>query len=551
MKQFPQFAIAIFLLLFQICAGAIPSQGHRVMIAAPTERGVDVGQKIAAKGGNVVDIAVAVQLALGVTSPYYASLGGGAFAMIRMGNATPEALDFREVAPIMTHQTFYKDKDDKAPIIGPLAIGVPGIAAGLFEMHRKYGKLKWSQLFEEAIRLANEGFPVSGEWVKLTNGSKKDFNPAGLKYFFKSNGDSYKPGEILKQPQLGNALKLLRDKGPKAFYEGEIGKDIEQTIKGKGVLAMSDLKNYKTRWLNPLQKDYNGYSVYMMPPPSSSGVVTSSLITLMQQLQMDKQVPLSVEEYHLIGEMFKVAFRGRTQLGDPEFTQNPISMLTGDDYLKPLGAKIKNNKVLSLAPLDDQNEPKESKETTNFTVMDADGNTVVLTSTLNGNYGSRVVSNKYGIAMNNEMDDFTTVLGRPNMFGLVQGRANLVQAGKRPLSSMSPTIITKDNKTVMGVGASGGPTIITSVFQTWYRVLVSKLDIDRAMQAPRVHQQFAPNILFLDYNNFPADTKKGLEKIGHKVDNGSTGKVNGIFLNDQGILEAAFDSRGEGGAGGI
>jgi gamma-glutamyltranspeptidase/glutathione hydrolase len=271
----------------------------------------------------------------------------------------------------------------------------------------------------------------------------------------------------------------------------------------------------------------------------------------MQQLQMDKQIPLSVEEYHLIGEMFKVAFRGRTQLGDPEFTQNPISMLTGEDYLKPLGAKIKNNKVFSLAPLDDQSEPKESQETTNFTVMDADGNTVVLTSTLNGNYGSRVVSNKYGIAMNNEMDDFTTVLGRPNMFGLVQGRANLVQAGKRPLSSMSPTIITKDNKTVMGVGASGGPTIITSVFQTWYRVLVSKLDIDRAMQAPRVHQQFAPNILFLDYNNFPADTKKGLEKIGHKTDHGSTGKVNGIFLNDQGILEGAFDSRGEGGAGGI
>lgn len=543
--------LSFFIVLTSPYAHGIPSQGHKIMVSAPTERGIEVGQKISQKGGNVVDVAVAVQLALAVTSPYYASIGGGGFAMIRMGNSQPQALDFRETAPIMTHSSFYKDKEDTAPTIGHLAIGTPGIMAGLEEMHKKYGKLKWSQLFDEAIRFAQDGFPVSGEWVRITTNAKNDFNPAGIKFFFKSNGEAYLPGEILRQPQLATALKILRDKGSKAFYDGDIAKDIVQTSHSKGVIALTDLKNYKVRWLNPLEKTFMGYAFYMMPPPSSSGVVTSSILSLLEQLNVAKLTPLSTEEYHYLAEILKVSFRGRTLLGDPEFVQNPISMLTSESYLKPLGEKIRANKVITLSPLNDDDLKKESKETTNFTVMDSQGNTVVLTSTLNGEYGSKVVSNKYGISMNNEMDDFTTVLDRPNMFGLIQGKANLVQGGKRPLSSMSPTIILKDNKTVLGLGASGGPTIITSVFQTWYRVIVSKFDIDRAIQTPRVHQQFAPNTLFVDNNLFPADTKKGLEKLGHKVETSTTGKVNGIFLNEHGILEGAFDSRGEGGTGGI
>lgn len=544
------------LLLAYICihpsfSFAIPAQGHKMMIAAPSPRAVEVGQKIALKGGNVVDVAIAVELTLAITSPYYASLGGGGFAMVKMKDESVRALDFREAAPLLTHPNFYNDKGEKASIEGALAVGVPGMAAGIWELHQKYGKLKWTVLFEEPIRLAQQGFPVSGEWVSRTSDGKPDFNPAGHKFFFK-NGSPYKPGEILKQPQLAKALIALRDQGPKAFYNGPIGKDLIQTLKASGgVMSEADLKNYKVRWLSPMQKSFLGYTVNMMPPPSSSGVITSSLISLINMTNLLKEEPTSSQEYHLLAEIMKIAYRGRTLLGDPDFHKNPIEYLTSDNYLRPLAKKITTSRPIKLEPLSDIEFKKESSETTNFTVMDNQGHTVVMTITLNGNYGSHVVTNTYGIALNNEMDDFTTIVGRPNMFGLIQGKANQVQAGKRPLSSMSPTIIEKDKRTVLALGASGGPRIITSVFQSWYRVLASKMDIDRAIQTPRVHYQFAPDKLYIDEQQFSADTKKNLEKMGHPLESSWMGRVNGVYLHENGILDAAFDSRVEGGAGGI
>jgi gamma-glutamyltranspeptidase/glutathione hydrolase len=533
-------------------ASAVPAQGHKIMITAPSPRAVEVGQKVAKKGGNVADVAVAVELALAVTSPYYASLGGGGFAMIKMGDEGVKALDFRETAPILTHPTFYSDKPEQASTTGSLAVGIPGMAAGIWEVHQKYGKLKWAALFEEPIRLAEEGFPVSGDWVRITEDNRQDFSEAGKKYFFKAEQASYRPGEILKQPQLGKALRALRDQGPKAFYQGAIGKDLTATMKKLGgVLADADLKNYKVRWLTPLQKTYLGYNVNMMPPPSSSGVLTTSLIILAEMIGLDKDVPTSTEEYHHLGEIMKISYRGRTLLGDPDYHKNPIAYLTSTEYLKPLMEKIKSSKPMSLIPLNDTEIKKESSETTNFTVMDSSGNAIVMTVTLNGSYGSRVVTNNYGIALNNEMDDFTTNPNKPNMYGLMQGKGNLVQAGKRPLSSMSPTIIQKDGKTVLALGASGGPRIITAVFQSWYRVLANKYNIDRAIQTARIHQQFMPETLYVDELNFSADTKKNLTKIGHKVESSWMGRVNGIYLNEKGILEGAYDSRVEGGAGGI
>jgi gamma-glutamyltranspeptidase / glutathione hydrolase len=550
MKEFTLFWAVLFLI--SPSALAVPAQGHKIMITAPSPRAVEVGQKVAKKGGNVADVAVAVELALAVTSPYYASLGGGGFAMIKMGADPVKALDFREAAPILTHPTFYRDKPEHASTIGPLAVAIPGIAAGMWEVHHKYGKLKWAALFEEPIRLAEQGFPVSGDWVRITEDSKLDFNSAGKKYFFKREATPYLPGEILVQPQLGKALRLLRDQGPKAFYQGAIAKDLATTMKKLGgVLAHDDLKNYKVRWLTPMQKNYLGYTINMMPPPSSSGVITASLISLAEMIQLNKDVPTSTEEYNHLAEMMKISYRGRSLLGDPDFHKNPIAYLTSDAYLKPLAKKISTSKPMTLIPLNENVIKKESNETTNFTVMDANGNTIVMTVTLNGNYGSRVVTNTYGIALNNEMDDFTTDPEKPNMFGLIQGKGNLVQAGKRPLSSMSPTIVQKDNKTVLALGASGGPRIISSVFQTWYRVLANSYNIDRAIQTPRLHQQFAPETLYVDELNFSADTKKNLINIGHKVNSSWMGRVNGIYLNDKGILEGAFDSRVEGGAGGI
>jgi gamma-glutamyltranspeptidase / glutathione hydrolase len=546
----------IFCLFFVLLAHlntalAIPAEGHKIMVAAPTQLVIPVGQKIAQKGGNVVDVAVAVELTLAVTSPYFASLGGGGFAMVRMNQEEPVAVDFRETAPILTHPQFYKDKPEKSSIIGPLAVGIPGIPAGLWELHKKYGKLKWAQLFEDAIRLAENGFPISGDWVRDTEETKNDFNASGKKYFFK-NGQSYKPGEILRQPQLAKALKKLRDEGTKSFYGGDIGKDIVATLKKPGgVLAIQDLQNYKVRWLAPLKKDFMGHTVYMMPPPSSSGVLTTGILSLIEQTGMAQKAPASTEEAHLLAEIFKMVFRGRSLLGDPDFNKNPVAELTSEKYLKNLAKQINPRKPVQLKPLTDELLGKESNETTNFTVMDAQGNTVVMTITLNGTYGSAMVSDKYGIALNNEMDDFTTVLDKPNMYGLMQGKANDVRAGKRPLSSMSPTIVTKNNKTVVGVGGAGGPRIITGVFQSWYRVVANGYNMDRAIQTPRVHHQFLPDKLFIDDYQFSYDTQKALEKMGHKTETSWTTKVNGIHLRGDGILEGAYDSRSEGGAGGI
>jgi gamma-glutamyltranspeptidase / glutathione hydrolase len=545
------FGLFFVFVFWNLIVFAVPMEGHKVMVAAPTPQVISAGQKIFQKGGNVVDVAVAVELALAVTSPYNASLGGGGFALIRLNQQEPVAIDFRETAPILTHANFFKEKGEKASTIGALAVGIPGIASGLWEIHQKYGKLKWAQLFDEAIRLAEQGFPVSGDWVHDTNEAKNDFNSSGKKYFFK-NGQSFKPGEILRQPQLGKALRKLRDEGPKTFYTGDVGKDIIATLKKNGgVMAIQDLQNYKVRWLTPLKKDYLNHSIYMMPPPSSSGVLTSTIIGLAEKTELAKKTPTSIEETHLMAEIFKLAFRGRSLLGDPDYNQNPVEELTSTKYIKTLADQISFRKPLKLSALSDEILKKESSETTNFTVMDAQGNTVVMTITLNGTYGSAMVTDKYGIALNNQMDDFTTIPDKPNMYGLIQGKANLVQAGKRPLSSMSPTIITKDNKTVLGVGGAGGPRIITGVFQSWYRAIANGYDMDRAIQTPRIHHQFVPEIVFIDDFQFSADTQRALEKMGHKTQVSWTAKVNGIRLREDGILEGAYDSRSEGGAGGF
>lgn len=351
---------------------------------------------------------------------------------------------------------------------------------------------------------------------------------------------------------MAKALKKLRDEGVKAFYGGDIGKDIVSTLKKPGgVIAIQDLQNYKVRWLTPIKKDFMGHTVYMMPPPSSSGVITSGILGLIEKTEMNKKAPASAEESHLLAEIFKFTFRGRSLLGDPDFNKNPVAELTSETYIKNLAKQINLKKPVQLKPLTTELLGKESNETTNFTVMDAQGNTVVMTITLNGTYGSAMVSDKYGISLNNEMDDFTTILDKPNMYGLVQGKANDVRAGKRPLSSMSPTIVTKNNKTVVAAGGAGGPRIITGVFQSWYRVVANGYNMDRAIQTPRIHHQFLPDTLFIDDTQFSYDTQKALEKMGHKTQVSWTTKVNGIHLRDDGILEGAHDSRSEGGAGGI
>lgn len=528
---------------------AVPAEGHRLLVAAPSPYAIETAEEIISAGGNVADVAVAIGLTLSVTSPYYAALGGGGFALIRMRGESA-VLDFRETAPAKTHENFYADPKNSS-IKGGSAVGIPGVPAGLIALHEKYGSLKWQRLFKPALKFAEQGFAVSGEWTSKTTREQEHFSPGAFQVFFKAKKQTYKPGEVLKQKQLAQAIKLLRDKKRKGFYEGPVAQDLVKSVQAQGgVLSSEDLKNYSVVWRKPLEAQWGDYQLLLMPPPSSGGAVIKIAASLASMLKPEKYPALGAEEAHLLGEILSRSYRGRTRLADPAFHNNPFDLLFSSKYIEDLKNKISMKRTQSLAPLSDSTV-KESTQTTHYSIMDKDGNAISLTVTLNGNYGSRVVSEKYGIALNNEMDDFTTQPGKPNMYGLIQGSGNLVRPGQRPLSSMSPTIITKDGKSVMAIGAPGGPRIISSVFQVIYRSLFRNMDLDMAIQAPRVHHQFLPHTLYVDDQRWSPEVITALKKKGHKIEPSWMGRVYAVRLKSDGLLEAAFDARGEGSAGGF
>jgi gamma-glutamyltranspeptidase/glutathione hydrolase len=552
--KFPlRILVFFFTLALTAPALAVPAEGTRIMISAPSNYAVAAGKAISSKGGNLVDVAVAVGLALTVTNPSNASLGGGGFALVSMGQGV-EVLDFRESAPAATSPEFYVNREKGASWNGGAAVGIPGVAAGYWALHQKYGKLQWPELFDSAMRLAREGIEVSGTASRYAETQQDRFNPAGLKHFYKTPEQHYRPGDVLKQPALARALEKLRDHNLAGFYHGEVARDIANTVQANGgVVTVADMAAYRVRWLQPLQTEFKGHRLYTMPPPSSGGAVIKAAFELFERIDIEQHQPLGVDEIHLMAEVLNRAFRGRALLGDPDYHDNPLARILSAGYLDEMARSIDLAQATQLAPLVDK-AIDDSTETTQFSILDADGNAISLTITLNGSYGSGVVSEKFGISLNNEMDDFTTRPGEPNAFGLVQGYGNRVQPGKRPLSSMSPTLIARDGKIVMSLGAAGGPRIISSVIQTIYRVLVTGLDIDRAVQFPRVHHQFLPNKLYLDEFKFSPEIVAGLQQRGHVTVEqrpGYLGRIKAVRLNDKNYLEAAYDNRSDGAVGGF
>lgn len=507
-------------------------ESTKIAVSGPSLYLKKPAQRIYEKGGNVVDIAVASALTLSVTVPFYVSLGSGGFALIDMEEKIT-ALDFREMAPQKMHPDYYKEKSST---IGGSAVGVPGFVAGLWEIHQKYGKLKWKTLFKDAIDLAQNGYLVSGEWAQITrNISERQY---GMNIFF--NGDQpFKPGEKIVQQNLAQALKIIRRKNIKGFYEGKIAQDIVDSVNQYGGdMALSDLQNYQPKWRTPIHKKFNSYDVYIMPPPSSGGIVISSALDLIQQKQLNQFKPLSVSELHFFSEIMSRAFRGRSLIADPDYFKIPFNKILSPIYLQEMGKSISAQKTQNLQPL---------KETTHLIVMDHEGNSVSMTLTLNLSYGSKAVSSRYGIVLNNQMDDFTTRINQANSFGLIQGQGNKVEAQKRPLSSMSPTLVQKNGKTVLALGGSGGPRIITGVLQSFYRTLVNGFDIDSAIQYPRIHHQFLPQKTYVEKNRFSEEVLLQLSKKGHSIEETSfVGKVYGIFRDEENILKSAYDHRGDG-----
>ncbi len=563
MKQFKLFCVVAgfaFTSVFSTRAVALPFEGHRIVMSVANRYAALAGQDIAEHGGNVVDCAIAMVLVMAVTNPTFGALGGGGFALVKM-NGPVRALDFRETATAAMTPTYYLKKARNASITGGASVGVPGIVAGLWALHKRYGHLPWKMLFTRALFLARHGFRLSGKVYDALLSNKKRFNLKARELFLK-DGKPYLPGSIIVQKGLWQALRMIRDRGANAFYSGPIARDIVKAVRATGGdMVMNDLNKYHVVWRKPLVTQYHGYAVYLMPPPSSGGIITIRALRLLDLSGIDKTPILSANEFSLMGQVLERAFMDRSDMGDPAFVNMKLSTYINPVRLRKLAGSIRMNHVMSAKelaaymgvpfhPAKMPGEP-EARETTHLSVLDSKGHAVSMTYTLNGNFGSGVATSKYGIMLNDEMDDFTTHPGKPNMFGLIQGKSNDVQAGKRPLSSMSPTLVAKNGKIIMALGAPGGPRIISSVIQVLYRVLARHEALEPAIEAPRVHHQFLPDILYYDDDGrMPYDAIKILKTRWPQVKAGWQAHVFAV-MNVNGILQGVVDTRDEGLAAGF
>lgn len=518
-------------------------------VAVPDKYGADTAEKIFKAGGNAVDAAVAIAFSLAVTYPEAGNIGGGGFMTLYV-NKKSYFLDYRERAPLAATKDMYLDGKGEVikemSLYGNRAVGVPGTVDGMWKVHQRFGKLKWKQVIEPAIKLAKEGYEVEEELVELRDTMQTEFRD-------KTNFDSYfgqlKAGSIFKQHELAATLKRIADFGVTDFYKGKTAAYIANNMRQNGLITFKDLQQYKAVWREPIVVDWNGYKVITAPPPSSGGI---GLIQLLQMKALLKDqfnnVPLNSPQYiHLISEIEKRVFADRAQyLGDPDFYKVPIAQLTNADYLKKRASEVNVNALSDTASV----KPglNEKPETTHFSVVDKWGNAVSNTYTLNGIFGSGVVVKGAGFLLNNEMDDFSVKAGVANLYGVVGSDANAIQHSKRPLSSMTPTILTKDGKVALVIGTPGGSRIFGSIFQVMNNIYDFNMPLKDAVAAMRFHHQLLPpNTIYGEpYMPIIGELAQQLESKGYKLE---TQKVNGdiqvIKVNDQ-IPEPFSDPRRRG-----
>ena len=517
------------------------------------------------QGGNAVDAAAATALVISVVEPFSAGIGGGGFLLLRRAQTgTVQALDFRERAPKRATRDMYLDQQGKvrprASLDGHLAAGIPGTVAGLYTVHREYGKLPWAAVVAPAIALAENGFPVSSRFTKAVKGRQDTIqkNPAARQVFTKG-GILYQPGELLVQRDLALTLRKI-SQNPQSFYTGDIARAIASDMaKNGGLITLEDLKNYTPIWRNPVCGNFRTYEICAMSPPSSGGVHLLQILNILGDTDLKKLGPKNPDTLHLMAESMRIAYADRSEyLGDPDFVSVPVKALTSKNYAKLRRSQIQMSKAkpsIEVKAIDGQTLNRfvyESPETTHLTVVDKERNVVSLTFTVNGGFGAGAVAAGTGILLNNEMDDFAAAPGVPNLFGLVGGEANSIAPGKTPLSSMTPIIVTENGKFRLAAGAPGGSTIITTVLQIVLNVLVYDMNVGEAVSAPRVHHQWLPDRLMVEKGGFDAATLSELRRRGHVIREGEGwGNANAIVLTSDGWLEGAADRRGEGVAKGF
>jgi len=548
---------ALILLLLLPLAARHPVRARRAMVVAQEPLATDVGVAVLRSGGNAVDAAVAVAFALAVTLPAAGNLGGGGFLLARFADGRSTFVDFRERAPARATRDMYLDaggQPTRESITGWRASGVPGTMRGLELSHRKYGRKPWGELLEPAVRLARGGFPVSyglSESLREAARSLGKF-PESRRIFLKE-GSFHEPGEDLVQPELAATLERIARQGAADFYEGETAKRLAAAMaENGGTITLEDLKNYAAVERIPLRGRYKGADILTAPPPSSGGVGMLQMLGVLEDSGYEKAGAGSAAAIHFLAEAMRRYYADRSEhLGDPDFVRVPVEGLLSRRYLGRLRASIDPGQA---TPSDRVRPGRaadwESTETTHVSIADADGNAVALTYTLNGSYGSGVTVAGLGFLLNNEMDDFAAKPGEPNMFGLVQGEANAIAPGKRPLSSMTPAIVARDGRLYMVLGAPGGPRIITGVTQVLLNVIDYGMNIQDAVDAPRFHHQWKPDKLHLE-RGFSPDTIALLRARGHAIDAISNVALVEAILFDGQWLQGAFDGRGDGKAAGF
>lgn len=528
-----------------------PVVGRKGMVVSQNAIASQVGADILGKGGNAVDAAVAVGFALSATLPRAGNLGGGGFMLVHLADQDKTiAIDFREMAPAKAFRDMYLDEkgnvDEEKAQFSLMSSGVPGTVAGLAHALEKYGTLSWAEVLAPAIKLAEEGFVVSHDMAqKLKEHDHLRENAATCQAYFKENCIPYLHGETLKQPDLAWTLKTLKEQGKAAFYSGAIAdRIVAEMQRGGGLITRADLNNYRVVEREPIKGSFRGYEVASMPPPSSGGIHVIQMLNMLDQFPLKDYGSNSAQWVHHLAGVMKRAYADRSKyLGDPDHVSVPVDGLTSEDYAKSLAQGIQDCCVVASADIGPGTLPRyESPDTTHYSVMDQWGNAVVNTYTLNFSYGSGIVIPGTGMLMNNEMDDFSAKPGSPNGYGLLGGEANAIMPTKRPLSSMTPTIVFKDGKPYLLTGSPGGSKIITAVLQILLNVMVHDMNVAEATSTPRIHHQWLPDVLNLE-PGFSPDTIKLLKDMGYSINIDQTlGSTQSILWKD-GIFYGAADPR--------
>ena len=542
---------ALFLIIFSCSKVDEGVVSENAMVVSAREEASKIGIKILKKGGNAFDAMMATELALAVSYPSAGNIGGGGFMVYRMSDGTIGALDYRERAPIKSSRDMYLDDNgniiEGLSMIGALSIGVPGTIAGIFEAHERFGKLEIEEIISPVIDLAKNGFVITENQQMRINENRKYFQLANKsKILF---DDNFKKNDTIRNHKLAATLERIMVNGKNEFYHGETAKKLVEFInQNGGIISLEDLKIYKPIWRDPITFNYDGLKIISMSPPSSGGICINQIMTMIEPYNLKSFGHNSINYIKLLVEAERRSFADRSHfLGDPDFISIPTKMLTSKDYLE--------NRMVDFSFEEPTDSNKigygdilipEANETTHYSIVDQFGNAIAVTTTLNGTFGSKLFADELGFFLNNEMDDFSSKPGFPNMYGLIGGEANKIEPKKRMLSSMSPTIVEKDGELYMTLGTPGGSTIITSVVQTILNVHEFEMTMNEAVNSPRFHHQWKPDSIRIELDYFDRDVIEGLLKSGYRLnDKGTIGRVDGILIRDDKMLEGGADKRGD------